>query len=84
MFHCLDHVRTFWADLFRHDKRDMQKMNYVTMKTLKLKASGTFTFDTMNLFHQLKKGEIFDAFNMNRRMKIWTKLHAWKSLVFTL
>lgn len=84
MFHCLDHVRTFWAGLFRHDKRDMQKVDYVTVKALELKAPGTSTSDTMTLFHQLKKGEIFGAFNMDRRMEIWAKLHAWEGLVPTL
>lgn len=48
----------------------MQKMNYIMMKTLKLKALSIFTFNIMTLFHELKKKEIFNAFNINRRMKI--------------
>lgn len=84
MFHCLDHVRTFWASLFRHDKRDMQKVDHVTVKALELKAPGTSTSDTMTLFRQLKNGEIFGAFNMDRRMEIWARLQAWEGLVPTL
>ncbi len=84
MYHYLDHVRTFWTRLFQHDKRDMRKMNHITMKTLKLKASSTSTFDTMTLFRQLKKREIFDVFDMYHRMKIWTRLHAWNDLILTL
>jgi len=72
------------AGLFRHDKRDMQKVDYGTVKALELKAPGTSTSDTMTLFHQLKKGEIFGAFNMDRRMEIWAKLHAWEGLIHTL
>ncbi len=84
MFHYLNHVRTFWAGLFRHDKRDMQKVDYVTVKALELRAPGTSTSDTMTLFRQLKNGEIFGAFNMDHRMEIWARLHAWEGLVPTL
>ena len=84
MFHYLDHVRMFWADLFRHDKRDMQKVDHVTVKALELKAPGRSTSDTMTLFRQLKMGEIFGAFNIDRRMEIWARLQAWEGLVPTL
>lgn len=52
----------------------MQKVDYITMKALELKALGTSTFDSMILYRQLRKGKIFSAFNLNRRMKIWAKL----------
>ena len=70
MFHYLDHVRIFWAGLFRHDKRDMQKVDHFTVKALELKAPGTSTSDTMTLLRQLRNGEIFGAFSMDRRMEI--------------
>ena len=47
MFHYLDHVRIFWAGLFRHDKRGMQKVDRVTVKALELKAPGRSTSDIM-------------------------------------
>ena len=84
MFHYLDHVRRFWIDLIQHDKHDMQKMNYIMMKTLELKASSMSTSDNMILYRQLRKGKIFSAFNLNRRMKIWAKLQTWESLILTL
>ena len=76
MLHYLDHIRIFWAGLFRHDKSDMQKVDHVTVKALELKAPGRSTSDAMTLFRQLKTGEIFGAFNMDRRMKIWARLQA--------
>ena len=36
MFHYLGHVRVFWAGLFRHDKRDMQTVDHVTVKAPEL------------------------------------------------
>ncbi len=84
MFHYLDHVRTFWTRLFQHDKRDMRKVDHITVKALELKAPGTSTSDTMTLFRQLKKGEIFGAFDMYRRMEIWARLQAWEGLIPTL
>ena len=84
MFHYLDHVRRFWTDLVRHDKHDMQKVDYITVKALELKAPGTSTSDSMTLYRQLRKGEIFSAFNLDRRMEIWAKLQAWEGLIPTL
>ncbi len=84
MLHCLDNVRIFWAGPFRHDKNDMQKVDPVTVKALELKAPGRSTSDAMTLFRQLKTGEIFGAFNLDRRMKIWARLQAWEGLVPTL
>ena len=84
MFHCLDHVRRFWTGLVRHDKHDMQKVDYITVKALELKAPGTSTSDSMTLYRQLKRGEIFSAFNLDRRMEIWAKLQAWEGLIPTL
>ena len=84
MFHYLDHVRRFWTDLVRHDKHDMQKVDYVTVKALELKAPGTSTSDSMTLYRQLRKGEIFSTFNLDRRMEIWAKLQAWEGLIPTL
>ena len=83
MFHYLDHVRIFWAGLFRHDKRGMQ-VDRVTVKALELKAPGRSTSDTMTLFLKLKTGEIFGVFNMDRRMEIWARLQTWEGLVPTL
>ena len=62
----------------------MQKVDRVTVKALELKAPGRSTSDTVTLFHQLKTGEIFGAFNMDRRMEIWARLQAWEGLVPTL
>lgn len=84
MFHYLNHIKTFWSRLFQHNKCDMQKVDHITVKALELKALSTSTSDTMTLFHQLKKGEIFSAFNLNCHMEIWMRLHAWESLVLTL
>ena len=84
MFHYLDHVRRFWTGLVRHDEHDMQKVDYVTVKALELKAPGTSTSDSMTLYRQLRKGEIFSAFDLDRRMKIWAKLQTWEGLIPTL
>jgi len=84
MFHYLDHVRRFWTGLVRHDKHDMQKVDYGTVKALELKAPGTSISDSMTLYRQLRKGEIFSAFNLDRRMEIWAKLQAWEGLIPTL
>ena len=84
MLHYLDHIRRFWTDLVRHDKHEMQKVDYITVKALELKAPGTSTSDSMTLYRQLRKGEIFSAFNLDRRMEIWAKLQAWEGLIPTL
>jgi len=84
MFHYLDHIRRFWTGLVRHDKHDMQKVDYITVKALELKAPGTSTSNSMTLYRQLRKGEIFSAFNLDRRMEIWAKLQAWEGLIPTL
>ena len=84
MLYYLDHVRRFWTDLVRHDKHEMQKVDYITVKALELKAPGTSTSDSMTLYRQLRKGEVFSAFNLDRRMEIWAKLQAWEGLIPTL
>ena len=84
MLRGLDHVRVFWAGLFRDEKHDMQKVDHATVKALELRAPGTSTSDIMTLFRQLKTGAIFGAFGMDRRMEIWARLQAWEGLVPTL
>jgi len=54
------------------------------VKALELKAPGTSISDSMTLYRQLRKGEIFSAFNLDRRMEIWAKLQAWEGLIPTL
>ena len=84
MLYYLDHVRRFWNDLVRYDKHEMQKVDYITVKALELKAPGTSTSDSMTLYCQLRKREIFSAFNLDCRMEIWAKLQAWEGLLPTL
>ncbi len=62
----------------------MHKANYVTVKALELKAPGSSTSDSMTLYYQLRKVEIFSAINLNRRIEIWAKLQAWEGLIPTL
>ncbi len=60
--------------MIQHDKHDMQKVDYITVKALELKALGTSISNSMTLYRQLRKGEILSAFNLDRRMEIWAKL----------
>jgi hypothetical protein len=84
MFHYIDHIRSVWSFLLRNDKKAMQELDYATVKALELKAPGAATSDAVSLFHQLKSGEIFGAFSMDYRMKIWARLQATDGLVPTL
>lgn len=61
MFHYLDHVRRFWTSLVGHNKHDMQKVDYVAVEALELKAPGTLTSDSMTLYEKTsteKRGDI--------------------------
>lgn len=85
MLHCLEDIRRFWADdLFRGDKRAMRKVDCVTVKALEVQAPGASSSDAMSLFRALKKGDVFGAFSLEERMKIWARLYTTDGFVPTL
>lgn len=84
MLHYLDYIRRFWTQLVEYDKYKMQKIDHLTVKTLELKAPGASTSDAVLLFHQMQSGEIFKAFDLDYRLKIWARLQAAEGLIPTL
>lgn len=84
ILYCLEDIRRFWADLFRDDKRAMRKVDHVTVKALEVQAPGASSSDAMSLFRALKKGDVFGAFRLEERMKIWARLYTIDGFVPTL
>jgi len=56
--------------LLQQDKNAMHKMNQVTVKALKLKASRLSTLNVKVLRDQVLEGKIFDAFSEQERVTI--------------
>lgn len=84
LLHCLEDIRKFWADLFRGDKRAMRKVDPVTVKAPEVQAPGASSSDATSLFRALKDGDMFGAFSLEERMKIWAKLYTIEGFVPTL
>ena len=62
----------------------MRKVDYMTVKALEVQAPGVSSSDAMSLFRALKKGDMFGAFSLEERMKIWARLYTTEGFVPTL
>ena len=62
----------------------MRKVDCLTVKALEVQAPGASSSDGASLFRALKEGNIFEAFSLEERMKIWAKLYTIDSFVPTL
>lgn len=59
----------------------MRKVDHATIKALEIQAPGASSTDAMSLFRALKRGEVFGAFSLDERMKIWARLHTTEGFV---
>ena len=74
IFRYLRYVGDFWTELFRHDKEAMRKADHASVKEVEFKAPGASASDATIILRKLDSGEIFGAFELDYRRRLWIRI----------